>query len=121
MQSNGTALDQLDFDPSVLDPYTGGDIETRDQVLELFLDQAEMLITQLERARGDANAWMQAAHSLKGCARNVGANAIADLAFRAERHPQPNTGDDGDILVELRDAMSSTAAKVKALLALGRK
>jgi HPt (histidine-containing phosphotransfer) domain-containing protein len=116
MGSDKAAVDQPDFDPSVLDPYTGGDVEVRDQVLELFLDQAELLITELDHARGSTEAWMQAAHSLKGCARNVGANAIADLAFRAERRPAGVADEQAQVLEALREAMTATSAKVKALL-----
>ena len=58
---HGPALD-LGF----LEQYTGGDVEIRNQVLEMFLNQADMLLGRLEEAKGDAGPWKEVTHSLKG-------------------------------------------------------
>ena len=73
------------FDASFLDVYTGGDKEIRNQVLELFLTQVELLLKRLKDAQGDERAWHEAAHSLKGCASGVGASGLAGLARAAEQ------------------------------------
>lgn len=105
------------FDPSFLDAYTGGDTGIRNQVLEMFLDQAALLLERLDDARGDAKAWHAAAHSLKGCASGVGANGIADLARLAEQRAAGPEDIYDKTLRDLRTALAQTSDQVRELLA----
>jgi HPt (histidine-containing phosphotransfer) domain-containing protein len=104
------------FDAQFLEPYTGGDNETRDQILKIFLVQSHLLFGKLEVALGRPKAWMEAAHSLKGCARSVGANTLADLAARAESEFEAAQAVQGRRLVELERALEATSTKVEALI-----
>jgi len=64
--------------------YTSGNVDLEREVLALFAGQAVSLLNQLKAADTD-DAWIFAAHSLKGCARAVGAWQVGALAEAAER------------------------------------
>ena len=104
------------FDASFIDIYTGGDKQVRDQVLELFLAQGELLLQRLREALGNERAWHEAAHSLKGCASGVGANGLAAVAREAERQGAAGKTEQAATLDELVSAFEVTARKIKALL-----
>jgi HPt (histidine-containing phosphotransfer) domain-containing protein len=72
-----------------LSTYTGGDAALNAEVLQLFMDQAAMLMVQLKNAleAGDQKNWYATAHSLKGAARGIGAFAMADAAADVETVP----------------------------------
>jgi chemotaxis protein histidine kinase CheA len=105
------------FDPEFLDVYTGGDVRIRDQVLALFLEQAALLLDRLKAAQGDARAWFEVAHSLKGCAAGVGAAGVADLARVAEKGSDAPAEMQFRMLDDLQAALSATAEQVRAVLA----
>ena len=117
MKASDKAEANAAFDASFIDVYTGGDRSIRNQVLELFLTQAELLLTRLREAQGDERRWHEAAHSLKGCASGVGANGLAALAREAERQGPAAHSQQAAILDDLAAAYSATAVKVRALLA----
>jgi len=105
------------FDPKFLDAYTGGDHQIRDQVLTLFLEQASLLLQRLEDSRGNARAWMEVAHSLKGCAAGVGAAGIAALARVAEKGSAEPEAAQLKMIEELRSAVDATTRRVNEVIA----
>jgi len=64
--------------------YTLGERDLEREVLDLFLGQVPETMAELKAAR-DHKAWHQAAHTLKGSARVIGAWQLADAAAKAER------------------------------------
>ena len=74
--------DLLDLDH--LDRYVAGDPTLRDEVLAIFADQAAMWLRTLDPAADD-QAWRDAAHSLKGAARGVGAWDVGHACEQAEK------------------------------------
>ena len=64
--------------------YTLGNRALDREILELFAGQAPQTIERL-RAAETARQWHEAAHTMKGSARAVGAFALADLAETVER------------------------------------
>src|SRR5438477_13201125 len=64
--------------------FTLGDRRLELEILNLFIDQVPLTIVALQNARNDHD-WLNAAHTLKGSARAVGAWRLAKLAERAER------------------------------------
>lgn len=106
------ALD-LDF----LAQYTGGDREIRDQVLEMFITQAHLLIARLGEAKGEAGPWKDVTHSLKGCARGVGATAFADLAQQAEADAKASAEVHADYIERLSLKLRGAEAFVRSVLA----
>lgn len=66
-----------------LSRYTMGNRSLEKEVLRLFCCQAELYVDRLRDAP-DAHAWEEAAHTLKGSARGIGAWDVAEMAERAE-------------------------------------
>lgn len=74
----------IDF--SHLNRYTLGDLELQREVLELFAGQLASSLDDLHAAQ-TAEAWLRAAHTLKGSAHAVGATALATAMQDAETLP----------------------------------
>jgi HPt (histidine-containing phosphotransfer) domain-containing protein len=79
-----------------LSRYTLGERALEREILELFCTQSVLYLEQL-RAAMCVRDWRDAAHSLKGSARAVGAWRAAKAAERAEML-------EGDALMEFRSA-----------------
>lgn len=77
-----------------LSRHTLGERELEREVLQLFCTQSWIYLDQLRAAQSDKD-WKDAAHSLKGSARPVGAWRVAQSAERAEALA-------GDALIEAR-------------------
>ena len=72
------------FNRAKLAVYTLGDGGLEREVMDLFLGQIGSLLQALHDAH-DPKAWHSAAHTLRGSAATVGADAIAEAAREAER------------------------------------
>jgi HPt (histidine-containing phosphotransfer) domain-containing protein len=66
-----------------LSRYTLGERELEREVLELFCSQSLLYIERLRHAKSDQD-WKEAAHSLLGSARMIGAWRAGEAAERAE-------------------------------------
>ena len=64
-----------------LEGFAAGDAGVIEEVLNLFREQAQIWSRMLEP--GNAG-WRDAVHTIKGAARGIGANALADTCERAE-------------------------------------
>lgn len=80
------------IDLAFLERYTLGDADLQKEILELFAAQLETSLGKLGSAE-TAQDWLRAAHTLKGSARTVGANALADSAQAAETISDPSDPD----------------------------
>ncbi len=91
----------------------GGDRETLDRLLKVFLDDTPKRVVELDRAAldGDIANVGAVAHRVKGAAAYVGATRLTALLQRLERDAQ-NGVVDGDVL---RDARAEFARVVDAL------
>lgn len=65
-----------------LESFAAGDFGVIDEVLNLFREQAQIWSRMLEPGNP---GWRDAAHTIKGAARGIGANALGDICDRAER------------------------------------
>ena len=74
---------RLPIDRVHLARYTMGNVPLEIEILGLFAGQAPSTFAQLSEARTD-KAWRDAAHTLKGSARAVGAWRVAEYAERVE-------------------------------------
>lgn len=77
------SLRKSPLDRDHLARYTGGNRALETEVLQLFAEHAPIYLEDL-RAATTEKAWRQAAHTLKGSARAVGAFRVADRAEWAE-------------------------------------
>lgn len=66
-----------------LEKYVFGDRALLDEILSIFIEQASALIRRMNIEAEDAD-WREAAHTLKGASRGVGAFRLGDLAAEAE-------------------------------------
>jgi HPt (histidine-containing phosphotransfer) domain-containing protein len=71
------------IDHAFLSRYTFGNRELECEVLELYADQAPDYLENLRCAETE-KAWRDAAHTIKGSARAVGAHEVAERAELAE-------------------------------------
>ncbi|MEL6369365.1 MAG: Hpt domain-containing protein [Pseudomonadota bacterium] len=71
------------IDISHLDQYICGDAALFDEVLTIFVEQAQNWVDQLDPSMTD-DAWYHACHSLKGASRGVGAWELGNLAEQGE-------------------------------------
>ncbi|HEY0438368.1 MAG TPA: Hpt domain-containing protein [Phenylobacterium sp.] len=69
----------MDF--AYLEGFAAGDRQVVDEVLAMFLEQAKTWAPGLEPANA---GWRDLAHTIKGSARGIGANALGDACARAE-------------------------------------
>lgn len=71
------------IDLAHLSSQTGGDTELEHELLALFADQCIKHLDTIRRA--NAKTGSDAAHTLKGAARAIGAWSVADAAERVEQ------------------------------------
>lgn len=64
--------------------FTHGDFALEEEVLQLFITHAPEYLATM-RSAGTAKAWHDAAHTLKGASRGIGAWRLARTAEGAER------------------------------------
>lgn len=79
--------------------YTMGNRELEHEVLTLFSKQSLIYLERLRNA-ADQQTWKEAAHTLKGSARGIGAWQVADVVARLEQHPVAKGGKKKEQMVE---------------------
>ncbi len=100
-----------------LDKYVAGDAGLRDEILEIFAEQASVLGEQFNVSATD-EGWRNVAHALKGASRGVGAWALGDLCEEAEYLIGEIAGKAerrAAILVSIRQKIDSALAEVRRL------
>ncbi len=90
--------------------FTLGNLDLEIEILGLFAMQAPDTLRQLKAALTE-KAWRDAAHTLKGSARAVGAKSVGDCAERAEALVGPENACDrpaaiAALAAELDDAIA---------------
>lgn len=102
------------IDRAHLSRYTFGNAALEIEVLGLFAGQAPETLAWLRTAE-TAKAWRDAAHTLKGSARAVGAWRVAELAERAEAIDPAARDARARIVAGLTAALAEACAWVEAL------
>lgn len=84
------------LDRSALVSQFDGDVELLQRIVEMFLEDAETLLSGVRDSieRGDSHGLENAAHKLKGSVANFHASTVVDAAFRLE-----TMGHEGDLSV----------------------
>ncbi len=74
------------IDREVLLDRVGGDEELLQEITKIFLEEYPGLISEIQLAvmSGNASQLEHAAHSLKGCVANFGAQAATEAAYELE-------------------------------------
>lgn len=94
--------------------YTLGNRALELEVLKLFAGQAPVYLTHLRTARSDKD-WRDAAHTLKGSARAVGAMFVARLAEQAEALRMTS---DAAAMTTMLDSLADAIDEARAHIAL---
>ena len=97
----------VDF--AYLEGFLGGDKAVAAEVLNLFCDQAKTWGPGLDPANPD---WRAVAHTVKGAARGIGANALGEACHAAEFGQ-------ADALPAARSALAQAVAEIGDYLAAG--
>jgi HPt (histidine-containing phosphotransfer) domain-containing protein len=97
-------LGTVDF--GYLEGFAAGDRQVVGEVLNLFLQQAEIWAGSLDAANA---GWGDVVHTIKGAARGVGANTLGDACARAEAN-----GPAG--LPAVRAGLAAAVADIQAYL-----
>lgn len=124
MPGLGTGQDSTGQDKSIpidhayLARFTLGNTSLEHEVLKLFADHAPTYLLRLMAATTD-RAWYEAAHTLKGSARAVGAREVGLLAEQAERvlgfsDPEARAASIEELSMALGDARQYIADFVSA-------
>ena len=76
------------IDMDHLNMFTDGDPDEENELFDLFFEQIDLSIAELEKscANDDKEEWKNAAHKLKGSAANLGANPLSDVCAEAENN-----------------------------------
>ncbi len=109
MKSTGV----IDFDH--LEKYVSGDDALRDEILDIFAGQVDILLQQFDVFQSD-EGWKDTAHTLKGASRGVGAWDLGKLCEEAERLVGPARAKPesrATLLVSLRIAAQSAVDEAK--------
>lgn len=84
MKSTSEAVRTRAVDLAHLARHTMDDRDLEREVLEMFVVQSQVYLIRLKDAR-TADAWRDAAHTIKGAARGIGAWPVAEMADEVER------------------------------------
>ncbi len=97
--------------------YTLGNRALEREVLELFLTQSRLYLGRLREAAQD-RAWQDAAHTIKGSARGIGAWRIARTAEAAEALEGDELASERGRMVEtLEQRIEEASGFIRTLLA----
>jgi HPt (histidine-containing phosphotransfer) domain-containing protein len=98
-----------------LSRYSLGDRELEREILQLFQNQVPLYLDRL-RAASTVREWREAAHSVKGSAKGVGAWGLAKQAERAEQVADPSVAGAGTALIALERAWEEANSYLGELL-----
>ena len=101
------------LDRSHLSAMTGGDTDLAIEVIEIFIQQADVW-GRLLSAREPHETWADAAHSLKGAALGIGAIKLAKVCTRAETLGRSGTASPAEAAVALDDVRACLGTTLEA-------
>jgi HPt (histidine-containing phosphotransfer) domain-containing protein len=97
-----------------LSQYTSGDRALEAELFNLFLINGKAYVAAMSAA-SDLESWREAAHTLKGSARGIGAVMVARLSETAEGlAPERFEAEKAEVAAELEQALAAVESFVKA-------
>ena len=96
-----------------LEDYAGGDAQVVEEVLALFVEQAELWARLIDPS-AKAEGFRDAAHTLKGSALGLGADALAIACGEAEAGAERPLGERTVLAERVRDALATALSDVAA-------
>ncbi|MGE0847365.1 MAG: Hpt domain-containing protein [Flavobacteriaceae bacterium] len=96
---------------------TFGDPELEREVLRLFVTQSRIYLDRM-KAAGDQRQWFEAAHTIKGSARGIGAWGVAEAAEAAEQvHFRKGSRHTGEMAETLENRVAEANSWIDGLFA----
>lgn len=96
--------------------YTMGNRDLELEVLSLFTKQSLIYLERLRNA-ADQQTWKEAAHTLKGSARGIGAWGVADAVAALEQRSSEAMGPEKDAMVaELTETVEDANSFIDRLI-----
>ena len=96
--------------------YTMGNRDLELEVLTLFTKQSLIYLERLRNA-ADQQTWKEAAHTLKGSARGIGAWGVADAVASIEHRSDEAMGPEKDVMIaELTVTVEDANAFIDGLI-----
>ena len=107
---NGHDIDQSATPPIDMDHFSlfsDGDPDEEKELLDLFFEQAELGIKELEEhhVSGDHEAWKKSAHRMKGAAANLGAHPLSEACKEAESRFEDDAGEKEAMLGSIKASL----------------
>jgi hypothetical protein len=96
-----------------LEAYAAGDAALIEEVLGLFDEQAALWLRLLD-PQGDAGAWRDGAHTLKGASAGVGAAGLAAVCGEAEAAAQDSPAFKAALLARVQTALDLVRSDIAA-------
>jgi len=96
-----------------LDAYTAGDVALTEEVFALFEEQASLWM-RLLHAGAPADSWRDAAHTLKGAALGIGAEALATACSVAEQNAGVAPATRAALLDPIHSGLNAVLADIAA-------
>ena len=86
--------------------FTDGDKELEAELFQVFFEQAEVGLIDLEESlnAGQEDDWRKAAHKFKGASANLGAVKLSELCYTAEQDFEAANDDKIILLTKIKDA-----------------
>jgi two-component system sensor histidine kinase/response regulator len=87
LSTPATAMRRRALDRELALSRVGGDLELLQEIAMLFLSDSERMLREVDKAVSarDAKALDRAAHTVKGCVSNFGAQGLYDASLTLER------------------------------------
>jgi HPt (histidine-containing phosphotransfer) domain-containing protein len=101
----------VDF--AYLAAYAADDLALMEEVLGIFEEQQALWLRLLD-PHGEAGAWRDGAHTMKGAAASIGARALADLCGEAEQGFAADPAVKAALLARLSHGLALVLADIAA-------
>lgn len=102
------------FDKEFFMEATAHDLELRRDLVQTFLEDAHIMLKDLETHQPGDSAWEKAAHQLKGSAINMGLLRLSSLAGAAEKNDPAKPCEQHR--EEIKQAFLASEQELKALV-----
>jgi HPt (histidine-containing phosphotransfer) domain-containing protein len=96
-----------------LEAYTGADPALTEEVLSIFVEQSALWM-RLLAPNAPATSWRDAAHTIRGAALGIGAQALAQACGEAEGQAEASTAARAALLDPIQTAFDAVLSDIAA-------
>lgn len=112
-------MDRLVIDRARLEDASGGDAEFLRELVDIYLEDAEVRLSELKEAliSADSDSFGRTAHQLKGSSANMGAVSVSDWAKQLEQAGKTDgLAKAADMLPELEQAFARVRDELSSMV-----